>query len=325
MPMNARNSFLSLLLAMVLSFAATGAARAQSCSFSVTDMNFATVETLSGTATDIAGNIHVNCSAFLGLLSSITGNIHFGEGDGGGDGTARQMQSATTSTALNYQLYKDSARSVVLGGDYWGHGETIDFSGFALLLIGSGTADVPFYGRVFGGQTGVAPGSYLSSFFRNPIDARVNYRTCDLLLLCTDRTATFSFDVLAEVEPECLVSASDLDFGTAGVLSSAIDASSTLSVTCTAQTDYDIGLDYGFYGTGALARYMRSGAGHDIRYELYRDAGRSQPWGTLPDGQAQPGSGTGSTQVFSVHGRVPAQTTPPAGSYSDTVVVTVTY
>jgi spore coat protein U-like protein len=38
-------------------------------------------------------------------------------------------------------------------------------------------------------------------------------------------------------------------------------------------------------------------------------------------------AGTGSrlAQNLTVYGRVPAQTTPPDGSYSDTVVLTVTY
>jgi hypothetical protein len=37
------------------------------------------------------------------------------------------------------------------------------------------------------------------------------------------------------------------------------------------------------------------------------------------------GTGTGSSQALTVYGRVASQTTPSAGSYSDSVVVTVTY
>lgn len=311
--------------AVVLMACNAGIAQAQGCSFSATNVNFGTVDTLGSGATDISGTITVNCSALLGLLSSVTGSIHVGEGSGGGNGSARQMTSATTATDLNYQLYKDSARSVVLGSDYWGHGETIDISAFAVLIIGSGSANIPFYGRVFGAQHGVAPGSYQSNFFRDPIDVRVNYRTCNLLLLCVNRTATFSFDVLAQVENNCLVSATNLDFGSVGVLTSAIDAASEVSVTCTAQTDYHVGLDHGLYGTGPLDRFMRNGAGSSVRYGLYQDAARSLPWGTLAEGAARPGTGSGSTQNFPVYGRVPPQNTPPAGTYSDTIVVTVTY
>lgn len=316
---------LAFVFAVVMLPLSAGIAQAQGCSFSATNINFGIVDTLGSGATDVTGTITVSCSALLGLLSSVSGSIHIGEGSGSGDGIARQMTSATTGTMLDYQLYKDTARSVVLGGDYWGHGETIDISAFAVIIIGSGSANIPFYGRVFGAQSNVEPGSYQSSFNRNPIDVRVNYRTCNLLLLCTNRTATFTFDVFAQVQDNCLVSATDLNFGSVGVLTSAIDATNQISVTCTAQTDYHIGLDYGFYGTGPTDRFMRSGAGDSVRYGLFQDAARSIPWGTLADGHSRPGTGAGSTQGYPVHGRVPAQTTPPAGIYNDTIVVTVTY
>ncbi|WP_280527698.1 spore coat protein U domain-containing protein [Ciceribacter thiooxidans] len=37
------------------------------------------------------------------------------------------------------------------------------------------------------------------------------------------------------------------------------------------------------------------------------------------------GTGTGLTENVSVYGRVPAQSTPAPGTYTDTIVVTVTY
>jgi outer membrane usher protein len=36
-------------------------------------------------------------------------------------------------------------------------------------------------------------------------------------------------------------------------------------------------------------------------------------------------TGNGASQPFTVYGRVPPQTTPTPGAYSDTVTVTVTY
>jgi len=70
---------------------------------------------------------------------------------------------------------------------------------------------------------------------------------------------------------------------------------------------------------------MRSVAGDFIDYELHRDAARSLPWGLAGSGQSQSAIGSGTEQTFAVFGRVPVQPTPPAGSYSDTVVVVVTY
>jgi spore coat protein U-like protein len=36
-------------------------------------------------------------------------------------------------------------------------------------------------------------------------------------------------------------------------------------------------------------------------------------------------TGNGADQTFTIYGRVPAQTTPAPGTYTDTVTVTVTY
>lgn len=322
-----KRAIAALLSALLLWLVAAAAAQAQSCTFSATDVAFGTVDVLGGSATDSSGIIHADCSTFLGLLSSITITISVGEGLGGASSSARQMVSGTTATALNYQLYRDAARSQVLGSDYWSYGGApITLSDASLLsLLTTTGVDIPIYGRVPGAQTGVAPGSYASVFSRDPIDVRVDYRTCNLLLLCVNRTASFSFAVSATLPPDCLVTAGDLDFGAAGVLSSALDATSAISVSCTLGSAFDVGLDYGFYGSGPTDRQMRSSAGDAVGYRLYRDAARSLDWGTLADGLAQSGAGQGAAQAFTVYGRVPAQTTPPPGAYSDTVVVTVTY
>jgi spore coat protein U-like protein len=37
------------------------------------------------------------------------------------------------------------------------------------------------------------------------------------------------------------------------------------------------------------------------------------------------GTGTGASQTITVYGKVPTQTTPVAGTYADSVIVTLTY
>jgi spore coat protein U-like protein len=61
-----------------------------------------------------------------------------------------------------------------------------------------------------------------------------------------------------------------------------------------------------------------------ITYGLYRDSARSLVWGSLA-GSTVSGSGNGTATAHPVYGRVPPQATPPPGTYSDTVVATVTY
>jgi spore coat protein U-like protein len=62
-----------------------------------------------------------------------------------------------------------------------------------------------------------------------------------------------------------------------------------------------------------------------VSYELYRNSARTQRWGNTLNSDTVIGSGTGGTQNLTVYGRVPAQTTPSAGTYNDTITVTVTY
>jgi spore coat protein U-like protein len=62
-----------------------------------------------------------------------------------------------------------------------------------------------------------------------------------------------------------------------------------------------------------------------ITYELYRNSARTQRWGNTLNTDTVTGTGNGNIQNLSVYGRVPAQTTPNAGTYTDVVVVTVTY
>ncbi len=135
------------------------------------------------------------------------------------------------------------------------------------------------------------------------------------------------FQVTLTVQAECrLTSASDMAFGNTGVIQTAITSTSTIGVQCTNTTPYNIGLNAGA-GAGATvaARRLTSGAGATITYELFRDASRSQQWGNTVGTDTLAGTGTGVVQTLTVYGRVPAQGTPAAGNYTDTVQVTVTY
>jgi spore coat protein U-like protein len=68
-----------------------------------------------------------------------------------------------------------------------------------------------------------------------------------------------------------------------------------------------------------------SQASQNITYGLYRDSARAQPWGDSAGTNTAAGTGSGLAQTVTVYGRVPAQTTPSPGTYSDTVVVTISY
>lgn len=139
-------------------------------------------------------------------------------------------------------------------------------------------------------------------------------------------TATQTFGVQLTITTSCTVnSATTMDFGSSGVLTSNIDQSSTITVQCTNTTPYNVGLSAGV-GPGATvsSRKMSNGAA-TVGYALYSDAGRTMNWGATVGTDTVSATGNGAAQPFTVYGRVPAQTTPAAGSYADTITVTVSY
>lgn len=144
--------------------------------------------------------------------------------------------------------------------------------------------------------------------------------------IATAATVTDNLGVQIVIESGCeIASVTDITFATTSVLSAAVNADGEVQVTCSDTTPYDIGLGAGS-GSGATVevRKMTSGS-TTIDYTLYSDASRSTVWGDTIDNNTVSGTGNGDAQAFPIYGQVPAQTTPAAGTYTDTVTVTVTY
>jgi spore coat protein U-like protein len=139
-------------------------------------------------------------------------------------------------------------------------------------------------------------------------------------------TATGSFQVTMTVQGACSVqSATTLAFGSQTSLASNVDATSSIGVQCTNATPYTIALNAGG-GTGAtVASRVMTAGGSTIPYALYRDSGRSMNWGQTASVDTQGGTGNGAVQTYTVYGRVAPVSSPDAGSYADTIAVTVTY
>lgn len=133
------------------------------------------------------------------------------------------------------------------------------------------------------------------------------------------QSVTDNLPVLANVINVCtLAIGAPVDFGTYDTAApGADDAFGRLDVTCTQGADITgIALDNGANGT----RLMRSGASL-LDYELYSDAPGGLVWGSVNP----PPAPTNATRQFTVYGRIPAGQSVPAGAYTDTVVVTVTW
>jgi spore coat protein U-like protein len=296
---------------------------AQSCNFSISSVNFVNVDTLSPANTDITATVAISCTGVS--LTTIRICPSIGTGSGGATSSARQMLSG--GSMLNYQLYQDSGRSVVWGSYNWALSATPPTIDLPLALNGAGSTNVTIYARAFGGQGSVPPGTYTTAF--SAADDDFLYGTTLGILPCPNivalpQHAHPTFTGMATVLGNCLITATDINFGSQGLLAANLDMTGSLSVTCTAGTAYNVGLDDGHQNAGPSGRAMALGS-NTIGYGLYRDAARSLVWGSTVGTNTLGGTGTGSAQPLTVYARVPPQPTPPAGAYADIIVVTVTY
>jgi spore coat protein U-like protein len=286
-------------------------AQAQSCSASVTTVDFGTPQLLTGASVDVTGTATISCSNIGNNDMRVCAS--FEAGSGGTSGTSRTLAGPSGATIL-YNVYSDAART-----QRWGSRTNSSLGSPASIYItenGSPTVSATVYGRLVSPQPTAPPGTYTST-------VSTTFRFVDDEASCGGSTEMIdrnpSFVVRAELQPYCVLGVQNLDFGREGVIDKPIDVASSLSVTCTKTTSYTVSLSAGGSGDETARRMAR--AGRYVSYQIYKDSGRLQPWTTTGAG----GTGTGLAQTVSVYGRVPAQATPPPGTYTDTIIVTVTY
>ncbi|HEY2187879.1 MAG TPA: spore coat U domain-containing protein [Caldimonas sp.] len=143
-------------------------------------------------------------------------------------------------------------------------------------------------------------------------------------------TTTTTFQVTANVAAQCTVSALDLGFGAVDPLGGNVDQTTSVSVRCTKNTTYTVGLNAGTTAGATLAQRLMANGLDTMNYNLYTDAARTTIWGNsaaAPTWVSGTGAGMGTPQTLTVYGRVPSgQTSLAAGNYSEpTITVTVTY
>lgn len=147
---------------------------------------------------------------------------------------------------------------------------------------------------------------------------------------------TGTFNVTATVNGSCrVVSTTDIAFGVydpADVnFSTALDGTGSISVRCVRGVTANVALDQGLYaGAGstcvAPVRRMSDGGTERLGYGIYSDAARTTAWGCdAANDQTFTSTASNASHVLTTYGRVPAGQDVAAGSYSDTVTVTVTF
>ena len=200
------------------------------------------------------------------------------------------------------------------------------------LLNGTTPKAVPIYLKSLTGSN-VAAGFYQETF---SVYWDISY--CWGLgvgSICLGRqnlTSTTNLTVSLTVTNDCQITSPNISFGSAPVVGGFSTVNSNVNVSCTKGSNYSVGLDDG-QNVSAGRRRMKSAANNYLAYDIFKSAG-SVRWGSVTtarrastDADINPGAGTGTgSQVFNYNAKVYTdQSTPPAGTYLDNVILDVQF
>lgn len=137
-------------------------------------------------------------------------------------------------------------------------------------------------------------------------------------------TATGTLTVQVNVQPGCAISGSALDFGTytAGQASDLL-ASTVIEYSNCLAGQLTVEFDGGSSGT-TTDRRMSNGDDDELSYALYSDAARTGNLGQGSEAKVIDLTTAGSGS-FSIYGSIPGSQLVPAGTYTDTVNITITF
>lgn len=120
----------------------------------------------------------------------------------------------------------------------------------------------------------------------------------------------------------CNVTVVNVAFGNYDVFNTSdTDTTGTVKVTCDASTSYTIAISA---GSGTFASRVMMNGSFQLDYNLFTDPQRLTIWGDGTGGTTTVAA-TDSGATYTVYGLIPARQNVQAGSYVDTLTVTVTY
>ena len=295
------------------------------CTFTITNLNFGTIDLTANTTFDTTATFSATCSGgSSGANARICPNINAGSGGVASGGDPRHMLNG--SNPLNYNMFQDSARTTVWGSYLWSSPSvTPPTINITLNSSGAGNTTRTIFGRVSAAQQTLPSGTYTSSFTGTQTQIAYQQTSSNNCATIGSTNATSaSFTVTATYSSVCHLASTNLNFGSTGVLVSSVAGTSTVTATCSATTPYTVGLNGGNANAiDPTQRKMANGA-VQVTYGLYQNSAHTSPWGNVSSNWVG-GTGSGLGQGLTVFGLIPAQTTPAPATYSDTIVATVTY
>ena len=322
------------VMALALVTACPSAWARATCTASVDDFDFGSIALAS--ASVLAGTATITCRLEPGIFSATA--VHYcldiGSGSGGASPTlSPRWLRNNANEPLDVDLISDDTQLPIGSGST---PSTIPIAG-TIPAAGSSTRTRTHRIQVqIPAQPDLAIGLYQSSFAGSHTE--LNYRYADGLFTTSPPASCRTgggggesgirapFNISARIDPECYITTVDsLDFGNvSGLPGPAVTATAAVTMRCRRGTPWQLSLGNGLHAQGQ-ARRMSNGHGAHAQYELFRDVAMSQRFGQIASGDHQPGTGTGTGQIIMIHGQMPASQSLTPGSYSDTVVVTVTY
>ncbi|WP_293774555.1 spore coat U domain-containing protein [uncultured Pantoea sp.] len=321
----------SLLLAGLLLLPSLGYA---ACSLPASSASFGSVSTFvaNTTISSVTTNANVNCGS--GSAVSLLGNnqITFqltGATNSNGTRGILKRSGDTGSGNVPVRLCTDSAcaSELTIGGTPFVYGSQtlINLAG----LLGSLNFAIPVYLRTVPGQV-VAAGTYQVT-----LNMAVTYRICTSIAiggLCLSEqngSGVIPINLTAILTNDCTtITSPNISFGSAPLVGSFSAVTQTINVLCSKGSTYTVGLSNGSYPVGSV-RNMASGANR-LSYEIYKGSS-SNRWGSAGTERwsstiSSAVSADGLTRGYNYTARIlTSQSTPPAGNYSDSVVVDLSF
>lgn len=293
------------------------------CTASSSTSTFGTISsfTLTNNAQTVKSGTGFVCSgSLLSLLgtntatASITSTTH-------SNGAVAQLYNAQSGHYIPYTLCQDSACSTP-----YNIGGTITWSSTTLLgllgLFNSSDGSLPLYLHTATGIN-VPAGTYTDTITLN-----WTYHICFVgvfgACIYTDGIGTSTINVTMNVSNDCYIdNAPNINFGTAALPSEFKTISNILRVRCSLNASYSVN----FTSTNPIMNGWRQmqakidGKNYQLQYQIYK------PDGSLwNDNNNYTALGNGVSQAINYTATInQKQPNQPSGSYSDVVIVTVTY
>ncbi|VVE87113.1 Csu type fimbrial protein [Pandoraea bronchicola] len=299
-------------------------AQAQTCSLGTPSLAFAAFSPISGAALSATGTIPVSCTwPLLGGNPNVQLCLSL---------NARQPLTLTNaSNAINFGLFTDPAFS-----NTWGSATSnvIALTMARPILGGTLTQNVSIYGRIAAAQTTIPTSGSSNTVYTRAFasgDMSLQYASyaalspapaCGSAMTAVPGTP---FSANVTVINNCTIAATNITFATQSALANPVTGAGQLMVQCTNNDAYRVSLSGGLLGT-VTSRSMSGLTGASVGYQLYLDSGYATIWGDGTSGTSQlAGIGTGLVQFIPIYARVPSQSTPAPGVYTDTVTATIQF